>query len=183
MSWTAGSCTGTHFHTVKQCHPMAPPQQRDGAYVLQNRHLDTSGLGFIAPRWELAGHWQLLPVLLSNAQRLSRANATEVEGVVSVWKELKLFAALVGLWGILGGLFSVSPLPISPVGQGGRMLSQEGGTCAPAASLEWALSLAQGVHPPAARSEGAFNRESSSGDCTLDLQKLTPGKSISRAHL
>lgn len=99
---------------------MAPPQHRDGAYLLQKRHVGTSGLGFTARRWELAGHWQLPPFLLSSAWRLSRSSVAKMEGVVSVWKELKPFAVVQGLWGILGGLFS-----LSPVGQGGRMLSWE----------------------------------------------------------
>lgn len=81
----------------------------------------------------------------------------------SLWKELKLFAALVGLWGILGGFFSISPLPTSPVGQGGKMLSQEvGHTLQP--PLWGELCPQHGGAPPAPQHD---RRVLSVGSCLL----------------
>ena len=117
--------------------------------MLQNRHLDTSGLGFIALRWELAGHWQLLPVLLSNAQRLSRVSATEVEGIVC----LERAGTICSSGGVVGNtgwlVLRVSVARLSS-GRGWKDALPGDGTRAPAPSLEWALSLARGVHSPAA---------------------------------
>lgn len=70
-----------------------------------------------------------------------------MEGISSVWEDLKLFATLVGLWGIPGGLFSMSVLPFSPVGQAGKVLYQEMGHV-PQPPLWWALCLAQWVYLP-----------------------------------
>jgi len=64
----------------------------------------TSGPGLIAPR--------------VGSSQSRRASAAGVEGIVTAGKEWKPLAALVGLWGIPSGLFSMSPLPISPVSQG-----------------------------------------------------------------
>uniref|UniRef100_A0A8C5IJK2 dolichyl-phosphate-mannose--protein mannosyltransferase n=1 Tax=Junco hyemalis TaxID=40217 RepID=A0A8C5IJK2_JUNHY len=45
--------------TVKQCHPMAPVQHRDGAPKQPPGHLCS---GIYCPEWELAGPWQALKV-------------------------------------------------------------------------------------------------------------------------
>lgn len=80
-------------------------------------------------------------------QRLSRDSTTEVETMVSVWKEMKLFSVQVWLrntgWLVL--FVSVARLSSGPGWKDGV---PGGDTHVPVPSVGWALSLARGCIPP-----------------------------------
>lgn len=180
MSWAAGPCTFSHSEAVPpngscaaQRWCLRAPKQPPG-------HLCS---GIYCPEWELTGPWQLLPVLLSNTQRLSWSSEQHSRGggnnlcLERAETDLQFWWCCGEYW----GLVLHSSLPISPVGQGEKDAPPGGGTCAPAPSLRWALFLAQGLCPHCCMIKRVLSvRSHLVVTGSLTWKKSTPRKSISQ---